>query len=230
MKEKIKCQFQSQKEEMRIEVKKIYEQIVDKTSKRPIEEIVRVMTVEESKLMNDYCVKVRNKIEMISKKLLIENGISENSAEILWTKVRLATGTPKVELCKEIPVDAGKEEEKYIKPKQKTHYGEIITVSGVVIEVIGWFFIPGLQTVAAITKTLGIVLVATGAYTMYKENSATNPRITLNDTAKAARARKVAETISEEQNKLNTGIISEWMDYVADALYHEYKKKTEASI
>ena len=220
-------QFQSEKEKMREEIKIIYEQIEDEVSKLPINEIVRTMTVKESKFLNDYCVTVRNRIEVLSKKILIENGVSNNAAEILWSKVRLAVRTPKIELCKEIPIETEPLKVPHTPEKQKTHYGAVITISGAALEVIGWLFVPSLKTVAAITKTLGIVLVIAGTYIMLKENSETKPRITLNETARAARARKVTETISEKQIGLNTNIISEWIDCVADVLYQEYRKEME---
>ncbi len=230
MNESFKRLFQTEKEEMYEDVKKIYAQIADNASQRSIDEIVRVMTVEEARLMNNYCVTIRNKVEKLSKNFLIENGLSDDASEILWSKVRLATGTPKIELCKEIPIEAEQPSEKLRNKKKKTHYGTIITVSGAALEVIGWIFIPGLKTIAAITKALGIVLIVAGVYTMYKEHGEAKPRITLTDSAKTAKVRKTAESISEKQIELNTHILSEWMDMVADVLYTEYKRKMEEDI
>lgn len=229
MYEEIKRGFDSQRVKIKEDIKKTYISIADEISKKPISTITRNMAIIESKVMNNYCLSLLDEVAELSKKIMLNNGISEDAAEIVWSKTRLAVGVPKIELCKDIPIDVDTKVSRPAKVESKNEpkYGAKITVAGVVMEVIGWLLIPGLKTIAAITKTLGIVLIAAGVYVMYKESKEQKPRIELNEEAKENKTREVVDAITKEQVKLNTEIVLEWLDSIADTLCDECEKELQ---
>ena len=208
------------------ELKDKYNNIVDIVVQKSIDGLAKNITIEESNCINKYCMQLRDDVEFISKKIIREVNIPEEKVEIIWAKVRLATGTPKIEVCKEIPISSKEDAKTPVSTSTKpcSHYGKFITVAGVVCEVIGWLLIPGIKAIAAITRVFGIVLIATGAYVIYKEQKQ-NPRITKNDTAKANTIRTMAEKIADKQFELNARLLSEWLYKVAAALCEECQKE-----
>ena len=70
-------------------------------------------------------------------------------------------------------------------------------------------------------------MIAAGAYVMYKESKEQKPRIELNEEAKENKTREVVDAITKEQVKLNTEIVLEWLDSIADTLCDECKKELQ---
>lgn len=218
-----KC-INKEEAEMFVEVKNIYAEIASEIVAKPRDTIVRNFAMAESRAMNNYCMSFVRKIEQKCKDIMLKIGMSEEFIEITWSKVRLAAGMPKIELCKEIPFS---DENVAEKPKQKESqknerkYGAKITVSGVAMEVIGWIVIPGMKAIAAITKTLGIVLIVAGAYVIYSESKKSEPKIKLNAAVEKNRTKEFVGVIVDKQYELNTKIISSWLKKIGETMCKE---------
>lgn len=219
METQIKNRFEHQKQTMRKELDGEYSNIVSTVVSKGTSALTQNIAIEESSKTTEYLFKLTNDVKKLTLGILRECGVYESESEILWTKIRLAVPMPKIEYCKEIPkgstTDSVRPKPQENQKKGKTiTYGSIIMVGGIALEVLGWLVIPGFKAIAAITKTMGLVLIGTGGYVMYKEKHAEKVRI--QPTPEVVK-QKTTETVSEickKQYNLNVEILSAWIDKI----------------
>lgn len=228
----IRRAFEEKRQEIRKDVEDIYAEIAETVKSRPVERMTKEITIAEASRLNTYCQGMEQSLRKTVCGKLKEAGAPDNEVNIIWAQAKRKAGTAQIQLCREekrdVPPQSGRKpdgERKTEKQQGTKGSGPVIFASGVAVEIIGWVFVPGIGKFAAIVKTAakgaGLVIMAAGAYKTYEESRET-PRIHVSGELPQREydeTEQVIDSICENQCRLNTSILLEWMDAVCDAVF-----------
>lgn len=228
----IRRAFEEKRQEIQRDVQKLYAEIAEAAKSKPVERVTKEITIAEASRLNAYCQSLEQTLRKAVCARMAEAGVPENEVNIIWARAKRKAGTAGIQLCKEekqpIPphIEDSREqgrEKKAGKQQNGKGSGPVIIASGAAVEIIGWVFVPGLGKAAALVKGAGLVIMAAGAYKTYEE-SREKPRIRVSVEASRqeyGETGQVIDSICDNQCRLNTSILCEWLDTVCDAVLEE---------
>ncbi len=226
----IRRAFEEKRQEIRNDMEFVYGEIAEAAKSKPVEWVAKEITIAEASRLNAYCQSLEQTLRKTVCARMTEAGVSDNEVNIIWARAKRKAGTAGIRLCKEERQvnmqQNGRDrtgESKTQRQQNGKGSGPAILASGAAVEIVGWVFVPGLGKAAALVKGVGLVIMAAGAYKTYEE-SREKPRIKIS--AEASRkeygeTRQVIDSICDNQCKLNTSILCEWLDAVRDAVLEE---------
>lgn len=224
----IRRAFLEKRQEIPKDVKALYKEIAEVTKSKPVERVTKEITIAEASKLNAYCQSLEQSIRKIVCEEMVNAGVPDNKVNIIWARAKRKAGTASIQLCREEKQinrqqDGCEQAGETERQQNGKGSGPIILASGVAVEIAGWLFVPGLGKAAALVKGVGLVIMAAGAYKTYEE-SKEKPRIRVSVEASRqeyGETGQVIDSICDNQCRLNTSILCEWLSTVCDAVLEE---------
>lgn len=227
--------FEDKRQEIQDDVNNIYAEIAKTIKNKPIERVIKEITIAEASRLNAYCQNMEQSLRKTVCKKMVDAGVPDNEVNIIWARAKRKIGTPQIELCKEekrnIPpqsVQKAQEEQEPDKLKSVKGFGKVMLASGALVEISGWVFIPGMGKFAVVVKGIGLVIMAAGAY-MTLEDSKEKPRIKVSGEfveQNVGETERIIDSICENQCRLNTSIFCTWVESVCEAVLQECRTQS----
>lgn len=219
------------KEYIGVELKKIYSQISKQVCTASEESFAKLFTALEARMTCEFYLNLERKARLSSYEAMAHADVPESDIPMLWGLARTAVSAPQARLCNEgnyTPPKGTAQPAAARKPTQeeKPHAPELgkwIVISGIVMEVLSWIFIPSYKAWAPIVRGIGLVMIGAGAYKVCQENKAP-ATIQLTEKAREREKEKAAENVKAicaKQFELNYGIYCSWLDTIISALAKE---------
>lgn len=218
-------------------IRKVYGQIGELLKGVPVENIAGATAKNEVELLNDFILDFVASVKRTAMEEMVASGCREYLTEGAWSSVLRTTGMPQIKFCR---VQPDLEQESFdplrdskILKKQKEEYknmktgSEAAMAAGAAVMAAG-LFIPALgKMVSFVACTAGgAVMVAGGIGYAYSRKKL----LSLDHSSQQSAAdsdldeKDWVKVITEEQRRLNLGIISEWLKKVKAALLAECDK------
>lgn len=214
------------------ELGNVYSDIYSQVSTASVSMFANLFTSLEAKAISSFYVKLEKETRQYAYEAMKRAGVPENDIPLVWIRTRNAVPAPQAKLCKEgnynpprfSSNNQGTEKKVTQKENSQTlQLGKWILISGTVVEILSWIFIPSRMIWAPIVRGMGLVIMGAGAFVIYHENKHPT-QIPLTEPAKKMVQKQGLEDVKKicnEQCELNTGIYCNWVDSITSAIVKE---------
>lgn len=232
--------FEKNRREVESDLEAIYTEIKECVMIQPPERLAQAILQNESPKVNDYIKILRQQLKTEACKVMIECGLTDSIAKIVWANVMNTTGIPKVELCRRqdmiiennesekllIRKEKYKQEKQCLKNSQKLSMG--IATIGLTTGIITCLIVPSWTGIAGLVKVASVVVVGTGvAGTVITQKKINEINRIVNQLPHEENIDKdyndVIAKVCLQQCKTNVNIIKNWIEEVQHEVIKQYE-------